>query len=206
LINQQLLKHPIWYTLSRAGFYAPFIAFYAVALPLLTFSRALLCLWQLDHFEAIALTEIFINGLRADLILLGLMSLIPLLLSPIFALFKAWEAWQKLSYYWLIIAVVFIIFMEAVTPGFMAEYSTRPNRLFIEYLKYPKEVLPMLWKGFKLPTLMSLGLLLPVVFILMVLSIRSTLGHRPANPAFFAVTDDALVNDLILNSTHTSNT
>ncbi|PFG54428.1 phosphoglycerol transferase MdoB-like AlkP superfamily enzyme [Marinobacter sp. LV10R520-4] len=33
------------------------------------------------------------------------------------------------------------------------------------------------------------------------MSIRSTTGHRPANPAMFALTSDALVNSLIINST-----
>jgi hypothetical protein len=40
----------------------------------------------------------------------------------------------------------------------------------------------------------------PLVFILLVLGIRSTLGHRPANPAFFAITADSMVNSLVLNS------
>ena len=35
--------------------------------------------------------------------------------------------------------------MEVSTPTFIAEYDTRPNRLFIEYLNHPKEVLGMLW-------------------------------------------------------------
>lgn len=33
------------------------------------------------------------------------------------------------------------------------------------------------------------------------MSIRSSTGHRPANPAMFALTSDALVNSLIINST-----
>lgn len=41
--------------------------------------------------------------------------------------------------------------MELSTPTFITEYDTRPNRLFIEYLNYPKEVLSMLWEGY-LPT------------------------------------------------------
>ncbi len=30
--------------------------------------------------------------------------------------------------------------MELATPAFILQYDVRPNRLFIEYLKYPKEV------------------------------------------------------------------
>ncbi len=224
---------PFWHTLSRTGFYAPLLALYIIGLPVLSLSRALLSLWQYQHFDNIAYLEIFAYGLRADLVMLGLLSLIPLLLSPVFVILRAWRPWQRFTYGWLIASVVFIIFMEAITPGFIAEYSTRPNRLLIEYLKYPKEVLPMLWKGFKVQLLISLlalyatfsimrrsarawllqsnllkqryyWLLLPMLFLLCVFSIRSTLGHRPVNPAFFAITNDALVNDLIINSSYSA--
>lgn len=34
----------------------------------------------------------------------------------------------------------------------------------------------------------------------MAFGIRSTTGHRPANPALFAITADSMVNSLVLNS------
>lgn len=43
----------------------------------------------------------------------------------------------------------------------------------------------------------------PLLLFISFVSIRSTLAHRPANPAFFAVSADAMVNSLILNSTYT---
>lgn len=43
----------------------------------------------------------------------------------------------------------------------------------------------------------------PLLLLASFISIRSTLAHRPANPAFFAVSADAMVNSLILNSTYT---
>jgi phosphoglycerol transferase MdoB-like AlkP superfamily enzyme len=43
-------------------------------------------------------------------------------------------------------------------------------------------------------------LALPMVILLVAFSIRSTTGHRPANPAMFAMTNDNMVNSLILNS------
>ncbi|KAF1854477.1 hypothetical protein Lal_00011152 [Lupinus albus] len=42
----------------------------------------------------------------------------------------------------------------------------------------------------------------PLLLVLTVLGIRSTLTHRPANPALFAITQDSMVNSLILNSTY----
>ena len=40
----------------------------------------------------------------------------------------------------------------------------------------------------------------PIVVLAVFVSIRSTTGHRPANPAMFALTSDALVNSLIITS------
>ena len=46
----------------------------------------------------------------------------------------------------------------------------------------------------------KLWLIWPLVFLLAAIGIRSSLGHRPANPALFAITQDSMVNSLILNS------
>ena len=51
---------------------------------------------------------------------------------------------------WLAIALILIALMEFATPQFLAEYDARPNRLFIEYLVYPREVFAMLWEGYRL--------------------------------------------------------
>ena len=40
----------------------------------------------------------------------------------------------------------------------------------------------------------------PVILVVVALGVRSSLGHRPANSAMFAITPDSLVNSLILNS------
>jgi phosphoglycerol transferase MdoB-like AlkP superfamily enzyme len=221
----------LWQKLELFGPYAPLIAMYLVSLPILTLSRMGLMIWQSDRVLATGLwPEMLLQGLRIDLIQLGLLAIVPLLIAPLFSLKKTWGAWQLLLYFWVFISVILLIFLEAATPGFIAEYNTRPNRLFIEYLKYPKEVIPMLWNGFRLSVFGSIGLLiasvwlmrkfmkpwlsqqrplnnlrywiaLPFIILLVAFSIRSTTDHRPANPAMFAITSDTLVNSLILNST-----
>ena len=40
----------------------------------------------------------------------------------------------------------------------------------------------------------------PFIVVVCLLSIRSSIDHRPANPALFALTGDPMVNTLILNS------
>ena len=47
--------------------------------------------------------------------------------------------------------------MEASTPSFIMQYDLRPNRLFVEYLRYPREVLATLWNGFRVPLLVGVA-------------------------------------------------
>jgi len=134
------------------------------------------------------------------------------------------------SYIWVVGAVLLLAFLEASTPAFIIQYDFRPNRIFVEYLKYPKEVFLTIWSGFRLAFLLGLLmsaflawltarlmrfwlkvphqwkyrkqiLLFPCVTFIIFAGIRSTADHRPANPALFAVTEDSLVNSLIINST-----
>lgn len=71
---------------------------------------------------------------------------------------------EKLCYIWVFLSLVLLIFLEAVSPAFIAEYATRPNRLFIEYLQYPKEVIPMLWNGFRLAVLSCVSVSIVAIF------------------------------------------
>lgn len=221
----------LWEKLHAFGPYAPLLAMYMMALPILSLSRIGLMLWQSERVAATgAWPEMLLQGIRVDIIQLGLLVLLPLLIAPLFAHKKAWQWWKHFSYLWVAISIVLLIFLEAASPGFIAEYNARPNRLFVEYLKYPKEVLPMLWNGFRLSVFAAIGLIiisvwairkfmkpwlsfqrplksgrywlaLPFVIFLVILSVRSTTDHRPANPAMFAITNDTMVNTLIMNST-----
>lgn len=225
------MREKLWNKLAPLGLYAPLVVMYLVSLPILTLSRVGLMLWQSDRVAATGIwPEMLLQGLRIDLIQMGLLVIIPLLLAPLFAHRAAWKGWRWFTFIWVVFAVTLLIFMEAATPGFIGEYDTRPNRLFVEYLKYPREVVPMLWNGFRIHVFAGLAALvltlwgmtrlmrpwlrqscpmrqrwhwltLPLVLVLVVFSVRSTTDHRPANPAMFALTTDTMVNTLIMNST-----
>jgi len=222
----------LWERLSAAGPYAPVVVFLAFALPLLTLSRAGLMLWQAERVKATGVwADMLVQGVRADLIQLGLMILPILLLMPILATKSLWPWWRQLSAAWLVIALASLVLLEAAAPGFISEYDTRPNRLFVEYLKYPGEVIPMLWEGFRIhlvagllvtaaalfvlarlavPWLdqpdtwsnLKLWLSWPLAFLFCAFVIRSSVDHRPANPATFALTNDPMVNTLVLSSAY----
>ena len=81
------------------------------------------------------LASIFMQGLRVDIMQLCFLSLIPVLLAPVFSITKCWRSWQRFTYVWVTLAIVLLIFLEVSTPGFIAEFDVRPNRIFVEYLK-----------------------------------------------------------------------
>lgn len=190
-----------------------------------------LALWQWERVSAVtSLVDIFIYGIRADLIITGMLFSPLLLLTPLLANKLSWKVWCSIVLVWAVICLSVLIFMEMATPTFIVEYDLRPNRLFIEYLKYPAEVGAMLWKGFRAPLLIGLSLTVgfsilgfkvtrlclrnynqnwsvirtiivwPFVVILFVMMVRSSFTHRPANPSLFARTSDAMVNSLFINS------
>ena len=160
-----LISTSIWKKLAFAGPYAPLLALYIIGLPLLVLSRLALVLWQSERVIATGqMLQVFMQGFRVDLILLGLIVLIPILLSSLFMLLKAWKPWQWFTRVWLILSIVLIVFLEIASFGFIAEYDVRPNRLFIEYLKYPQEVIPMLWNGFRIHVFLALTALIVTVY------------------------------------------
>lgn len=129
--------------------------------------------------------------------------------------------------------IAFIAMNELATPGFILEYGVRPNHLYVQYLNYPKEVLATLWGGHKVALILSIVFTtaafiggyklacwcfkeyrqasIPKAFVLLLLTIcivplgiRSTLGHRPLNPAMVSFSNNALANSLPVNSSYSA--
>lgn len=204
-----------------------------LAMVALTASRIGLGLWQSDRVAAAeGWTHMLLQGARVDLATLCWLWGIAALGTVIFAGNHAiGRVWLVLLRAWLVLGLWLMLFLELSTPSFIEEYGIRPNRLYVEYLIYPKEVLSMLWSGRPLELvfglLASAGILMGgwhlsgrlsrhlvyprwywrPVFALLVIAVtlmgaRSTLGHRPLNPAMVAFCDDPLVNSLTVNSAY----
>lgn len=208
--------------------YRTLTIFLLLGLGILSSSRLLLMMWQSERVQATGqFGGLLLQGIRADFILLGLLLLIPILVLPLFNLTRQYSKWSGFSYFWCLIMLCLIIFIEMSTPSFIAQYDIRPNRLYLEYLKYPKEVFATLWNGFRTSLVLgvtftamlvwgavqvlrpqknqaekpvALWLSWPIAVLLVFAAIRSTTDHRPANPSTFAITADALVNSLVINS------
>lgn len=216
--------------LQWAGPYAIFLQMTLIGMAALSISRLALVGWQWERVDATGMVaSIVVQGLRADLILLGYFTVIPLLLMIPLTWALSARAVKVVFTTWATIVLLLIVFMELSSPQFITQFDVRPNRLFIEYLLHPKEVMAMLWNGFRVTVIAGVGLSVvlgaaifyvlriasaravtwpvkrllltwPLVFLLVCIQIRSTTGHRPANPALFALTGDAMVNSLIINS------
>lgn len=202
------------------------LAFIATSFCFLTLFRLLLCAWQWQRVQAAGgLWPVLKGGLRIDAAQIAMLSGIPLILGPWLG---HYPLASTLTMIWLLIAWFALVLLEASTPQFIVEYDTRPNRLYVEYLKHPKEVLGMLWKGYRLAilgALFAIALLMWVGYLffgqhqidapllwwqrifytliavpLIFLAIRGTLGHRPINPSTVAYCGDGMLNTLPLNS------
>jgi len=175
---------------------------------------------------------IMLNGIRVDISSLCYLFLIPILVSLIcYISNKAKRILRRFLVFWYTCSICLLVYLEVITPTFILEYDLRPNRLLIEYLIYPKEVFSMLWTGYKLEILISSSVLIltiicatrlfnanwlflnsthiihrvfisMLIIVFVFLGARSSVGHRPLNPAMVSFSTDHLLNDLTLNSSY----
>ncbi|WP_266140721.1 LTA synthase family protein [Parapusillimonas sp. JC17] len=166
------------------------------------------------------------GGLRIDAHLIALCVAPALITAP---WFSGSSVAAAINGVWLRVAWILICLLELSTPLFIVEYDTRPNRLYVDYLKHPREVFGMIWKGYKSATviivagLIGLSIVGQLMFtawapgflptglilqcglffascLLAFLAIRGTLRHRPINPSTVAFCSDPMINTLALNS------
>ncbi|WP_431134993.1 LTA synthase family protein [Psychroserpens mesophilus] len=207
--------------------------FFIIGIIITTCSRFILFVWFSERVTEIEnYWFIFPIGLRIDLILLSYIALLPTLLIVLLP-----DSWLKkinaFIRFYFIIFLFLLLLMELATPNFILQYDTRPNRLFVEYLEYPKEVFGMLFKSFlgimtfAIIVLSFIGYVLvkkskqwfkiastssyvfklislPLVAFLLFFGARSSLtSKRPINASDAVFSTDQLTNSLALNSLYT---
>lgn len=202
-------------------------------LAVLWLSRLGMVAWQAERIsEAQAWSHVWLHGLRFDAVVIGMVWAFPAALTPWMATTRVTQrVWSTVLRWYGCLVLLLTAFMELSTPAFIAQYDSRPNYLFVEYLGYAKEVGGTLVKDFW-PHLLAAAVLLPalawayvrlsrptrqpspirlwqavplsvLLFAVLALCARGALGHRPANPATVAVTTDHLVNEIPLSSLYT---
>lgn len=175
--------------------------------------------------------HIFPIGLRMDLILLCYLSFLPAVLITFLP--NKWIKYtNKFLVFYSLLFLFLILFVELATPDFIKQYDTRPNKIFLDYLIYPKEVVGMLLKSYLVSLIITffiLGIALyfavkkgkyyfytaesnyktklivfPLVAFLLFFGARSSLtSKRPINASNAVFSTDQLTNCLGLNSFYT---
>ncbi|QDF28751.1 LTA synthase family protein [Halarcobacter anaerophilus] len=204
--------------------------YYLFLVSIFFIGRVVLFTLYFSHFEAQS-TNIwlsFLYGLKMDTIVASILLVIPSILLTLLPKIFAKTVNFILKYYFLIV-VSLAIFIEIATFPFMAEYDSRPNYLFVEYLAYSKEVVSLLLADYKLQLFFAFGvialfiygylkkynesfielfeinflkralLFIPLVLILFI-GIRSSFGHRPANISDAMYSSNRILNEVTKNS------
>ena len=202
----------------------------ALLLLLLSLSRIVLLAWYWDRVEPTGGTWfILLQGIRFDIVLMGMVLGPVLLAAPWVAGFKAGVSLMR---YYMVAVAVFVFWVELGTIPYIDQYDSRPDYIYVEYLIYPREVLATLLASYgllmlivgavtftaalqvwrltrsatRVPPFKRLPgalLLTPLVLLMLLAMIRSTLDHHPVNPSTVAFTTDSMVNQLPLNSPYT---
>lgn len=218
--------------MKKINFLRPVFNFITIGLLILSLNRFFLFLiFNKRVVETPSYVELFSIGLRFDLILLCYLSFLPFVLImflPSHILYKI----KKFFNFYFIFFLFLILLMELATLDFINQYDTRPNRLFLDYLIYPKEVVGTLLKSY-LPSLIitiilsvialffafKYGkkvfypieskykiklLLFPFVAFLLFFGARGSLtSKRPINASNAIFCSDQMTNSLGLNSFYT---
>ena len=193
-----------------------------------TLFRTTLCLSNLKSLLAVEKWYlVFPIGLRMDTVLLCYALVLPLVLMLVLRARSL--KWVLSLYFSAFLATA--VFLEIATFPFMAEFNTRPDRLFIEHFGNWHEVLGMILEGYGtelatalLATALSVVLVVMLTFKtfkgyapasfykklllfvlcmpLVFLGARSSISHRAANISTAAFSNSHLINQLGLNSTY----
>ncbi|MFZ2889171.1 LTA synthase family protein [Sulfuricurvum sp.] len=170
----------------------------------------------------------FMYGLKLDTMTTSIILIIPALLLAITPQVFAKYVGRFISGYVLFFLLV-ALYIENATFPFVAQYDVRPNYLFIEYLKYPQEVVSMILKEYPMQLAVALGMLIimgwgylrfsplrlieaiqtplwkrlllfPLVVVVLFIGIRSSFGHRPANISDALYSTNRMANEIAKNS------
>lgn len=218
--------------MKKILFMKPVINFFLIGLLITTLSRLLLFFVFMTRVtQTPDYWMIFPIGLRMDIILLSYISFLPTFLLVVLPDNYLQKIKKFFSIYFLFFLFL-LFFVELASYDFINEYDTRPNKIFIDYLIYPKEVVGTLIKSY-MPSMIISFLLLsvalyygikkaavwfrpqfvayrtklmlfPLIAFLLFFGARSSLiSKRPINASNAIFSTDQLTNNLGLNSLYT---
>lgn len=218
--------------MKKLNYLKPLFNFFLIGLIITTLSRIILFFVFKERVTEIEdYWRIFTIGLRFDLIMLCYLAVLPAALISLLpdSILKYLNGF--LNIYFILFLFLFF-FMELSTLNFIHEYDTRPNRLFLDYLIYPKEVMGTLVKSYLPSMIVTIILVIvalffafkfgkklfytvtssnktklivfPVLAFFLFFGARSSLTTlRPINASNAIFSSDQMTNSLGLNSLYT---
>ncbi len=223
-------KNTIRNICQRSGPVGVLAGAFLLALLWLSLARSALVAMHWDRLTEVAdVWKIFVIGIRMDTIMVCQLLVIP---TALYLLLPGKVIRQHSVALLFAVFAALLIHMELSTPNFIGEYDNRPDRIYYEYLRYPREVFTTLIKTYPVQLLFVTGvvgaagysvwrlahrqmqraaqwswpkraLVFPVLAVLLFIGVRSTFGHRPANLSTAAFSNNHLANELAVSSTYT---
>ncbi len=205
------------------------LSFFVLGMAWMSLSRLVIYATRHEQLADLPqLSALFLTGMRMDSVTLCFLLLVPTLLLFLLPHSRPRKLLVGVT---LMIATVLALYMEVATLPFLNEYDSRPNRIFFEYLIYPREVFATILTDYPLEFVLgSIAvlvlaylayrlylrllqqantwrywvqlLLLPVVILILLLGARGTLEHRAVNISTAAFSGNRLANELALNSSY----
>jgi len=216
---------------KKIKYLRPLFLFAIIVLVITNGSRLILFLVYKDRIvETANYGLMFPVGLHMDLILLSYLCFLPAaILSLVPDKFLKYFTKFLTGYFILFLFIYF--FMELITPQFLDQYDTRPNRLFLDYLIYP-ETYSLLIKEYPVAIVfvalfaalfIYFGykdgrkffsipatpykyrlILMPLLFFFLIWGARGSLTTRwPVRPSSAVFSNDQFTNSMSLNSFYT---
>ncbi|MDP2076906.1 MAG: LTA synthase family protein [Sulfuricurvum sp.] len=170
----------------------------------------------------------FLYGLKLDTMTTSMILIVPALLLSITPQRFA-KVMSAIINGYVLIFLLIALYIENATFPFIAQYDVRPNYLFVEYLKYPKEISSMIFKEYPIQLIAALIMLIIMAWsyvrflplklesaictplwrrvllilpigVLLFIGIRSSYGHRPANISDALYSCNRMANEISKNS------
>ena len=120
---------PIKSTLPATHLVRQYLLFVFTVVFLLTMARSAYALWKFSELEETgAFIALFVQGLRFDLALIGLICLVPVVLGSLLSMFKVTRGIAKVIIsLFLFAGLGIILLLEFVTPWFVHTQGIRPD-------------------------------------------------------------------------------
>lgn len=156
-------------TLPATHLLRHFLLFVLTVFFLLTVMRAAYGLWQFPKLEQTdSILSLFVQGLRFDLALIGMIVLVPVVLGSLLAMSDATRGFAKfLITLFLVGGLLLVLVLEMVTPWFVDTQGLRPDLNILASMSEPVQTLQQVAKEHAIPFAIAvlLCLLITIAFL-----------------------------------------